>query len=202
VRSLQELLIFAGAVLLGTWLQAGWNERAFQRHAAERLEALGARPASGEGRAIRARHEARQSGVIGRLAIPRLGIDAAVSEGIDDRTLDRAVGHIPHTPFPGERGNVGLAGHRDTFFRGLDRLERGDRIRLTTPDGAFEYRVVGLQVVTPRATRVLDDDGTELLTLVTCYPLRVIGPAPDRLVVQARAIAPSGRSATSSVRLP
>jgi sortase A len=198
VRALQDAMIFAGALLVGAWVQAGWNERAFQRRAAARLEALGASATPAEGRAVRARAEARRSGVIGRLSIPRLGIAAAVGEGVDPGTLDRAIGHVRHTAYPGEAGNVGLAGHRDTFFRGLDRLERGDRIHLTTPDGSFEYRVVRKRVVGPRETGVLDGDGTPVLTLVTCYPLRAIGPAPDRLVVTARGIG-RGHAATAAL---
>lgn len=124
--------------------------------------------------------------LIGRIIIPRLGVRGIVKEGVDDRTLRRAVGHVPGTALPGESGNVGLAAHRDTFFRGLDRLEPGDRIRLTTLEGSFDYVVDSTQVVEPSATEVLQNTGEPVLTLVTCFPFRYVGRAPMRYIVRAR----------------
>jgi sortase A len=127
-------------------------------------------------------------GLLGRIEIPRLGVSAIVREGDDDATLRRAVGRIPGTALPGEEGNMGIAGHRDTFFRPLRRIEVGDRIRLVVPPNTFEYRVDSLSVVEPHEVSVLDSNGTEELTLVTCYPFRFVGPAPDRFVVKATRI--------------
>lgn len=127
-------------------------------------------------------------GILGRIEIPRLGLDAIVREGDDEATLGRAVGFIPGTARPGEGGNTALAGHRDTFFRSLRRIEEGDRIRLVVPPETFEYRVAETRIVEPDELSVLDSRGTEELTLVTCYPFRWIGPAPDRFVVKATRI--------------
>jgi sortase A len=127
-------------------------------------------------------------GLLGRIEIPRLGVSAIVREGDDDATLRRAVGRIPGTALPGEEGNMGLAGHRDTFFRSLRRIEVGDRIRLVVPPNTYEYRVDSLSVVEPHEVSVLDSNGIEELTLVTCYPFRFVGPAPDRFVVKAKRI--------------
>lgn len=124
----------------------------------------------------------------GRIEIPRLGVAAIVREGADEGTLSRAVGLVPGSARPGESGNMVLAGHRDTFFRPLRKLKLNDRIRLVAPSHIYEYRVESLRVVTPEETSVLDSRGVEELTLVTCYPFRFLGPAPDRFIVSATRI--------------
>jgi sortase A len=125
--------------------------------------------------------------LFGRVEIPLLGVSTVVREGTDAETLRRAVGHIPGTARPGERGNVGLAGHRDTFFRPLREIRVGDEVGVVTPRGRFEYRVVSMRVVAPADTRVLASDGTGALTLVTCWPFGYVGNAPYRYVVRAAA---------------
>jgi sortase A len=128
-------------------------------------------------------------GLIGRMEIPRLGLSVIVAEGVDALTLRRAVGHIPGTAMPGQpAGNVGLAGHRDTFFRPLRNIRRDDVITLATPLGEYRYRVVSTRIVNPSDLGVLDPGGSEVLTLVTCYPFYFIGPAPSRFIVRAERI--------------
>ena len=112
-----------------------------------------------------------------------------VREGQDAKTLRRAVGHIPATPMPGEPGNVGVAGHRDTFFRHLGDLKTGDSIGFSTMDGDFTYEVESLRVVDPEDVAVLASSQEKVLTMVTCYPFFYIGNAPKRFVVRAKQIA-------------
>jgi sortase A len=106
----------------------------------------------------------------GQIEIPSVDLAAIVLEGDDERTLRLAVGHIPGTAVPGPSGNVGIAGHPDTFFRPLRKINLGDEIRFSTKAGTFKYRVVSLRVVPPNAIEVLDDTRRPTLTLVTCYP--------------------------------
>ncbi|HEX7707324.1 MAG TPA: class D sortase [Thermoanaerobaculia bacterium] len=120
-----------------------------------------------------------------KIEIPRVGLAAIVSEGDDDATLSRAVGLVTGSPRPGESGNVVLAGHRDTFFRPLRKIQVNDQIRVTVPPHTYEYRVESVRIVAPEETSVLQSRGVEELTLVTCYPFRFVGPAPDRFIVQA-----------------
>ena len=120
---------------------------------------------------------AASSGPIGRIAIPRLGLSAVIAEGADEAALRRAVGHVPGTALPGQPGNVGLAGHRDTFFRPLRHVRLNDIIVLATEHGEFRYRVASTRVVDPHAVEVLDPTAEETLTLVTCYPFSYIGAA-------------------------
>jgi sortase A len=122
---------------------------------------------------------------IGRLEIPRIGLSAVVMEGDDEHTLKVAVGHLPDTPLPWQDGNAALAGHRDTFFRPIRRLQTGDEIRLVTPRGTFRYRATRQLVVEPDELWVLDPSPTAALTLITCYPFDFVGPAPRRFVVHA-----------------
>lgn len=134
-----------------------------------------------------ARKAPRTSATIGRIEIPRLGVDAIVRSGDDAKTLRLAVGHIPGTALPGE-GNTGLAAHRDTFFRRLGSIKEGDEIRVVTPDGTYRYTVEHTQVVEPTDVWVLDPTEQPALTLVTCYPFRYIGAAPQRFIVRAQLI--------------
>ena len=122
---------------------------------------------------------------IGLLEVPRLGLSVIVLEGTDDHTLQLGAGHIEHTALPGELGNLGIAGHRDTFFRPLKDIRQNDRITMTTPAGSFEYRVQCTQIVKPTDTRVLAPSSSLSLTLVTCYPFYFVGAAPERFIVRA-----------------
>jgi sortase A len=124
-------------------------------------------------------------GVVGRISIPRLHLSAIVEEGVDDTTLSRAVGHIPGTALPGEAGNIGIAGHRDTFFRALKDLQPHDKIDFTTHSGRFHFVVESLRVVEPTDVSVLTSDGGQALTIVTCFPFKYIGNAPRRYIVHA-----------------
>jgi sortase A len=124
--------------------------------------------------------------VLGRVDIPRLGISVAVLEGTGSRMLRLGAGHIEGTALPGEAGNIGIAGHRDTFFRGLKDIRMNDEIQLQTATGLFHYEVDWLEVVEPDDTTVLEPSTPQsTLTLVTCYPFYFVGSAPKRFVVRA-----------------
>ena len=124
---------------------------------------------------------------LGRIEISAVGLTTMILEGTEEGTLRRAVGHIRGTPLPGQRGNVALAGHRDTFFRGLRDIRVNDEITLTTLSGSYRYRVDSTKVVKPEETEVLEDDG-DILTLVTCYPFNFVGSAPSRFIVRAHRV--------------
>jgi sortase A len=128
--------------------------------------------------------------VLGQIEIPRVGVSAIVREGDDDGTLSIAVGHVPGTARPGERGNVALAGHRDSFFRALRHIRVGDVIRVRVPGRRDEYRVDSTEVVRADETRVLASTRDAVLTLVTCYPFGYLGHAPGRFIVHARLFSP------------
>jgi sortase A len=125
---------------------------------------------------------------LGRIEIRTIGLAAMILEGTDARTLRRAVGHIPGTSLPGQRGNVAITGHRDTFFRPLRNIRKDDEITLTTLNGSYRYWVDSIKVVEPGDTKVLDNSDNAILTLVTCYPFYLVGPAPKRFIVRAHMI--------------
>jgi len=124
-------------------------------------------------------------GIIGWLDIQRIGVSVMVVEGVDGGDLKYAAGHIPGTALPGEPGNVGIAAHRDTFFRPLRSIRRDDAITLSTLHGTYPYRVVSTDVVRPQDVEVLHPGPRDSLTLVTCFPFQYIGPAPKRFIVRA-----------------
>jgi len=146
----------------------------------------------------------RDGEVVGQLEIPRLGVFVIVVEGADPGDLKHAVGHITGTSLPGESGNVGIAGNRDTFFRPLRFTQRGDKIALRTLRGTYRYRVISRTLVRPADVQVLNSIGRDTLTLVTCYPFYYVGPAPERFIVRAERLTgneqSSGRSTGTSTK--
>jgi sortase A len=122
---------------------------------------------------------------IALLRIPKLELEVPVFDGTDDLTLDRGVGRILGTAQIGQQGNLGIAGHRDGFFRGLKDIAAGDVIELTRPRATDTYTVRDIQIVTPEDTYVLNPTPTSTLTLVTCFPFYFLGHAPQRFIVTA-----------------
>ena len=140
---------------------------------------------------LRTKVPVKPGDVLGRLDIPRLGISVAILQGTSLRTLRLGAGHIEATPLPGESGNSGIAGHRDTFFRELRNVRKTDEIQLQTATGVLHYEVDWVKVVRPNDMSVLAAARDSALTLVTCYPFYFVGPASDRFVVHARLSGPS-----------
>jgi len=186
VRWLRRVLLIAGASLLAYCAFVLIDAWRFQRQGERLLTSIPAAPAV-QGIPSAPPAKAPSKGEpIGRMEIPRLDVSVIVAEGSDERVLRRAVGHIPGTALPGQAGNTVFAGHRDTFFRPLRNIRRDDMIRFTTLRGDYEYRVVSTSIVDPRDVAVLDSDGIEELTLITCYPFYFVGHAPRRFVVRAQ----------------
>ena len=125
------------------------------------------------------RRRLNEGDLFGRLEIPRLNLSVMVMEGDGASVLRLGAGHVPGT-------QMCIAAHRDTFFRALKDIKVNDTIRITTPEGTTEYRVVSTKIVPPSDTSVLDAKDDSTLTLVTCYPFYYIGPAPKRFIVQAQ----------------
>ena len=196
LRAVEMLLWSAATVLLGIYACVYLERNAYQafqmwsfNRTLQRMPAPRAVPG-----ALRQLEKLPPGAPIGRIEIPRLGVRAMIVNGTTAVTLRRAVGHIEGTPLFGSGGNVGLAAHRDTFFRGLRDIRRGDRIEIDTLQGAYEYVVDATRIVSPDDTAVLDASARPTLTLVTCYPFDYVGPAPRRFIVRAyRAAAPSDR---------
>jgi sortase A len=198
LRWSQYLLFAIGAAALGycAWVLGG--ARLYQMREGRELARLTVHPppAAPGSRTIPA---VAADGLIGRIEIPRLGVSVMLAEGSDSATLRKAAGHIRGTAFPGDPGNIGVAGHRDTFFRPLRRIRANDLIVLDTLRGRFRYRVESAKVVSPDAVGVLAPTQRQVLTLVTCYPFYYVGPAPYRFIVRARRVgAPAGATLNPS----
>jgi sortase A len=185
---LERLLFVLGIVLIGYYGYVSAETHLYQAYENRELDAILASapaPAPAPTAAAARRRIPAPGEVLGRVEIPRLSVSAVVRAGSDARTLQLAVGYIPGTALPGERGNMGLAGHRDTFFRKLKDIRPDDMIRVVTPDGVFAYRVERTVVVDPSDVWVLDPTDHATLTLVTCYPFTYVGSAPQRFIVRA-----------------
>jgi sortase A len=191
LKWIQRVLFVSAALALGYCAFVLGDAWMFQHRAAQNLERLStASPVAPALVKVSAPLPPAigPEGLIGRIEIERLGVSVLVVEGTGLSALRHAAGHIAGTGFPGQTGNIGIAAHRDTFFRPLRNVQRDDIITLTTLRGEFRYRVVSTKVVDPHDVAVLNPDGTEVLTLVTCYPFYFVGSAPDRFIVRAQRV--------------
>ncbi len=123
--------------------------------------------------------------MLAKLEIDRLGLSLVLLEGTDARTLDKSIGHVKNTALPGEMGNIGIAGHRNAHFKKLERIRRGDVIKLRTGAEEFRYAVEWVRLVTPDDIYVLDPTHGPAVTLITCFPFQYVGSAPQRFIVRA-----------------
>ena len=200
-----------GLLLLGYW---GYSQAAIRFEQARLEESLfgDADPASSEDDALGADLEtATQASVapvlepgtaLALIEIPRLDVRAMVVEGVDNRELERAAGHVPGTALPGAIGNSVMAAHRDTLFAGLRHARLGDRITIKTGDRELFYRVSSIDVVTPRSMHVMDPTPHASITLITCFPFDFVGPAPMRYIVSAveESVTDAGRRSAGGAR--
>ena len=183
LRWSQRLLYISGILALGyvgfTLLDAGLYEASARRTLESQIKA------EKQPHEIQPRPAIKPGDLLGRLDIPRLGLSVAVLQGTRSRMLRLGTGHIEGTPLPGEAGNSGIAGHRDTFFRGLKDIRKNDEIQFQAATGLIRYEVDWVKVVAPDDLSVLAPSTESALTLVTCYPFYFVGPAPKRFVVRA-----------------
>lgn len=178
-RGLLAAGIALGSLIAAATLQA----KLYQGHAKHILQSEIQR--ASESKASLPNPKVEEGDVLGRLDIPRIGVSVAVLQGTGSRTLRLGAGHIEGTSLPGEAGNSGIAGHRDTFFRALRGIRRYDEIQLQTATGLFHYQVDWTKVVTSDDVGVIAPSSEAALTLVTCYPFQFLGAAPKRFIVRA-----------------
>jgi len=132
-----------------------------------------------------ARNGAGAATVMGRLEIPELAISVPILSNYETTSLLEGAGHIPGTAMPGGLGTLGLAGHRDTYFRPLAKIKPKMDIRVVDRDGTYHYSVDSMEIVKPEDVAVLDIRSRPELTLITCYPFHYYGAAPLRFIVHA-----------------
>jgi sortase A len=132
-----------------------------------------------------------------RMQIPKINFEAMVVEGDSQKQLLLGPGHIARTPLPGEAGNSVITGHRDTFFRHIFELSKGDEIVVQRNGQTYRYSVTGKKIVKPEDVSVLAPTSEAELTLITCYPTYYIGPAPERLVVFSKLLATEANPPTA-----
>jgi sortase A len=123
-----------------------------------------------------------------RVVIPKINLDAIVVEGASRKDLSDGPGHMRETAMPGQPGNAVITAHRDTFFRHIYELNRGDEIIIRRAGQSFKYEVTSKKIVMPDDLSVIRQTNDPQLTLITCYPTYYIGPAPKRLVVFSRLV--------------
>jgi sortase A len=178
-RILSWLLLASGLLLLAAGSREFLVSHFSQANEAENWTA------ESEHRVIQPRREYRPGELVARFEIPRLNTELFVVSGTGKAELRRGPGTLEGTALPGDRGNAVIAGHRDTHFRVLKDVKKGDRILIERDGEEFTYVVSNMKIVKPSETQVLRPTETSKLTLVTCYPFYYMGPAPKRYIVQA-----------------
>jgi sortase A len=126
-------------------------------------------------------------GVMFEISVPAIGYRAMVRNGVGSNVLDLGPGHYAGTPWPGQPGNVGVAGH-NTYWLSFNRLRVGDRVEIRTQHGLYVYEINGSRIVDPNDRTVLSATSDHRLTLTTCYPLWAGAFATKRLIFTAREI--------------
>lgn len=194
-RGLSVILLLAGTGLLfyvaSQYATMYWEQRSLAREWAEQNRPGVPAPATG----------ALSDGLI-KVRIPKISLDAIVVEGTSKRELLLAPGHMQDTPLPGEAGNSVITAHRDTFFRHIYELSKGDDIEIRRNGRVYTYRVAGKKIVKPGDLSVLRQTQDKRLTLITCYPTYFIGPAPERLVVVSKLVEDAAAAGTSIATAP
>jgi sortase A len=184
LRWMRRFLIVTGALAVSYVALAMLYAKVYQEAAGNRLEKQ--IHAHEQKTANLTSVDDKEGDVLGRIEIPRLGVKVAILEGTTAQILRLGVGHIAGTALPGESGNIGIAGHRDTYFRALKDIRANDEIQIQTATGLSKYEVDSVQIVAPGDTGVLAASAESAVTLVTCYPFYFIGAAPKRFIVHAR----------------
>jgi sortase A len=206
LRAIQIVLMIAGVFLLAIFVIAQIHRRVLSRSALERFKEVQEQgPPEKVVRSLADKQftfdftlwspqrvtdyekslTANLSPPIGILRIATANLEVPVLNGVDDLSLNRGVGYIPGTAYPGERGNIGIAGHRDGFFRVLKDTSIGDVIELETAERIDTYKVKEIVIVDKNDASVLRPTSAPILTLVTCYPFYFIGSSPKRYIVIA-----------------
>lgn len=188
MKWVSSLLIIAGMVCLAVFgYQYMQTEKAQEQSMAEAQEYIAAgggvegneTPTSADDFAPEA-HAA-----IGTLEIPKLDKTLPIVEGTDPDALDKGIGHLLNSVFPGQDEQIVLSGHRDTVFRHFDQIEIGDQFTVTMPYGTYTYEIRETEIVPEDDTTVIRSMGEEVLVVTTCYPFHYVGNAPERFVTYA-----------------
>jgi sortase A len=129
---------------------------------------------------------------VARLIAPAIALDEIVVEGIGERELAAGPGHYPGSALPGARGNAVVSAHRDRHFHALDELALGDTVVTETAGERVTWRIVERRVVRAGVPALRRSD-SPVLTLTTCWPVRWVGPAPERLLLTAEPVTRAAR---------
>jgi sortase A len=187
-RTLSLLLVVAGVVLLTYVGYSYFSMYHEQQRLARQWEEQQAHPN------LSATPVTTQDDGLTRVSIAKISLDAIIVEGTSHRQLKLGPGHLKDTPTPGDMGNSVISAHRDTFFRHLYDLNKGDEIIVKRLGRTFTYQVISKKIVEPDDMSVLAPSKDAKLTLITCYPIYYIGPAPKRLVVTSKLVEPAPAS--------
>jgi sortase A len=192
-RTLSLILVIVGLALLGYVATQYWGMYRSQKTLEAQWEQQAASASTPGAPKLTAED------MLTRVVIPKINLDAIVVEGASRKKLSEGPGHVKETATPGEPGNAVITAHRDTFFRHIYELNKGDDILIRRNGQVFKYQVTGKKIVMPEDVGVLKQTPDPQLTLITCYPTYYIGPAPKRLVVFSKLVESSNDAPKQSL---
>jgi sortase A len=175
------LLLFAGVGYARGFLARDRAQARWEKAMAARDSTTGGAPDSAGATASR---PAERGAPVGRILIPSVGLDEVVLEGVDEAQLEAGPGHVPETVLPGEAGNSVISAHRDRHFHALGRVTLGDTVVTETLAGRRKWVITGRRIAEAGKPAIFPTSEATL-TLTTCWPIRYVGPAPDRLLLTA-----------------
>jgi sortase A len=209
-RVMSLLLVVIGVVLLGYVTGQYWGMYRSQKNLEaewQRQAAASSRPGTAAAGVpgktpdnVPGNAQVSSDRILTRLEIPKIQMDAIVVEGASRHDLSEGPGHMKETAQPGENGNAVITAHRDTFFRHIYELNKGDQIQVRRRGRTFTYEVTGKRIVMPEDISVIKPTTNPQLTLITCYPTYYIGPAPKRLVVFSKLVESDGQPVNQSAQ--
>jgi len=187
-QRLSVILILIGAALLCYVGSEYWTMYREQRALHEQWREQQGRPAS-----TGLNPEPAKDDGLTRVSIPKINLDLIIVEGTNHKALRIGPGHLKNTPAPGDLGNSVISAHRDTFFRHIYDLTKSDDIEVRRNGHTYTFQLIGKKIVDPNDVSILKNTSDARLTLITCYPIYYIGPAPQRLIVFSKLVGDSDR---------
>jgi sortase A len=182
-QKLSAILMLAGVILLGFVGSEYWAMYREQQALHREWEAQQKTPSITESASAAVKDDG-----LTRVSIPKINLDVIVVEGTNHKALRVGPGHLKQTPAPGDLGNSVISAHRDTFFRHIYELAKGDELQVRRSGRTYTFQVTGKKIVQPDDVSILNNTPDARLTLITCYPTYYIGPAPQRLIVFSKLV--------------
>jgi sortase A len=189
LRSYSAIILFVGILLISYSLYEIVMQNHEQTKALNEAQAEISSKKKENGASSPTSYSFQKGEVVGILNIPSLDKKLPIIEGTDEKELEKGVGHYTSTKLPGQKDRIFLAGHRDTVFKRMGELQKGDLLSINMKDASYTYEISEMFIVDETDLSVLEPTAPdEILTLSTCYPFEYLSSTDERYIINARMI--------------